>query len=118
MSNERKVEVMKPRKRSELEEKPTVVNGKHTLNHVNYKEFLELFSEEARPRMAKLFDKPDTKAVVVFENDNEDSPKHLSKTAVRIGPNSKIKSIQECVGKFIGDWMNNEAEVAKYYVVK
>jgi hypothetical protein len=97
---------------------PTVAEGKHSLEMVTYKEFLELFSDEAQPKMRALFMKPEVRAVVVFENDNEDSSEYGSKTAVKIGPTCKVKSIQAVEGTFIGDWMLGQAQVAAYYVVK
>jgi len=89
---------------------------KGVLLSIPFDSMLEMFGEDKRDAVRKLWDAPGIRGLVLFVNDDPNSIERGSVAAVKIGPNEKIKTFDECEGKFIGD--PPDAKIALYYCVK
>ena len=95
------------------------IEGKPILVKLTLGEFKTLFSsKEMADRMAAMLTEPGVDHVVVFVNDNEKSPHRGSKTSVKVGPTQKIRTLDDCAGRFIGNEQDGTSQVALFYISK
>jgi len=90
--------------------------GKPILVPITIDDLIDQFDEADKPRLVKLFHDKDVDAVVLFVNDNPDSVEFGSKSAVKIGPTQKIRTVNECLGKFVG--AHPHQKVALFYCLR
>jgi len=94
------------------------VEGKPVLVKVSCFDMGSLFSEEGRVRFFTMLNAPGVDSAVLFVNDDKTSLEYGQITAVKVGVTQKIKTVQECNGKFIGNPQDGTAKIAMFFCVK
>lgn len=84
------------------------------MEEITLEEFLGHFDPEVRSKVLTLA-KLNPQYLVEFVNHNFDSSRFGAKTAVCVGPEFAISSIDSLPGKFIGD-LPSERQYPQYFV--
>jgi len=99
--------------------KTKYVEGKPVLVKIKPIEMLAMFTTpEKQQRVHQMFNEEGVDAMVIFMNDKKDSIEYGAITALKIGPKQKVKTLDDCNGRFMGNIDDNTAKVALFYCPK